>query len=132
MFFLNNFYIDDRFKPFIECADRYRCADDSPLQHSQVHLLFGLVGFYGISTIENYVMQNALYTYISDIYDLVWFDAISTIAGYLIPNPVSTHTHTHTHTYIYIYIIYIYIYIYISKNEDTILSTKVDNNNSSV
>ena len=32
---------------------------------------FGLVGFCGISTIISYLMQNPLYTYISNIYDLV-------------------------------------------------------------
>ena len=31
---------------------------------------FGLVGFYGISTIVGYLMPNPLYTYILDIYDL--------------------------------------------------------------
>ena len=34
---------------------------------------FGLVWFYGISTIVGYLMPNHLYTYILDIYDLVWF-----------------------------------------------------------
>ena len=84
------------------------------------------VGFYGISTIVGYLMPNPLYTYISNIYDLVWlgflwhindcrlfnsksslyiyikyiwfglvgFYGISTIVGYLMPN----------HLYIYIYI----------------------------
>ena len=33
---------------------------------------FGLVGFYGISTIVGYLMPNSLYTYILNIYDLVW------------------------------------------------------------
>ena len=33
---------------------------------------FGLVWFYGISTIVGYLMPNPLYTYIFDIYDLVW------------------------------------------------------------
>ena len=33
---------------------------------------FGLVGFYGISTIIGYLMSNPLYTYIVNIYDLVW------------------------------------------------------------
>ena len=33
---------------------------------------FGLVGFYGISTIVGYLMPNLLYTYILDIHDLVW------------------------------------------------------------
>ena len=33
---------------------------------------FGWVGFYGISTIVGYLMPNPLYTYILNIYDLVW------------------------------------------------------------
>ena len=33
---------------------------------------FGLVGFYGTSTIVGYLMPNPLYTYILNIYDLVW------------------------------------------------------------
>ena len=32
-----------------------------------------MVGFYGISTIVGYLMPNLLYTYILDLYDLVWF-----------------------------------------------------------
>ena len=31
-----------------------------------------LVGFHGISTIVGYLMPNPLYTYILNIYDLVW------------------------------------------------------------
>ena len=31
-----------------------------------------LVGFYGISTIVDYLMPNPLYAYILNIYDLVW------------------------------------------------------------
>ena len=34
---------------------------------------FGLVGFYGISTIVGYLLPNNLYTYTLNIYDLVWF-----------------------------------------------------------
>ena len=34
---------------------------------------FGLVWFYGISTFLVYLMPNPLYTYILNIYDLVWF-----------------------------------------------------------
>ena len=34
---------------------------------------FGLVWFYGISTIVGYLMPNPLYTNILNIYDLVWF-----------------------------------------------------------
>ena len=34
--------------------------------------LFGLVGFYSISKIVGYLMPNTLYTYIINIYDLVW------------------------------------------------------------
>ena len=33
---------------------------------------FALVGFYGISTIVGYLKPNPLYTFISNIYDLVW------------------------------------------------------------
>ena len=33
---------------------------------------FGLVVFYGISTIVGYLMPNPLYTYIINILDLVW------------------------------------------------------------
>ena len=43
---------------------------------------FGLIGFYGLSTIVDYLMPNPLYTYILDIYDLVglgWVYGISTI-----------------------------------------------------
>ena len=37
---------------------------------------FGLVWFYGISTIVGYLMPNPLYTYISNIYDLIWFGLV--------------------------------------------------------
>ncbi len=48
---------------------------------------FGLVGFYGISTIVGYLMPNPLYTYIKYIwFGLVGFYGISTIVGYLMPN----------------------------------------------
>ena len=33
---------------------------------------FGLVGFYGLSTLVCYVRSGPLYTYILNIYDLVW------------------------------------------------------------
>ena len=33
---------------------------------------FGLVGFYGISTVLGYLRPNPLYTYILNIYALVW------------------------------------------------------------
>ena len=33
---------------------------------------FDLVWFYGISTIVGYLMPNPLYTYILNIYDLIW------------------------------------------------------------
>ena len=55
------------------------------------YILFGLVGFYGISTIVGYLMPNPLYTYILNKYDLVWFYGISTIVGYLMPNPLYTY-----------------------------------------
>ena len=55
---------------------------------------FGLVRFYGISTIVGYLMPNPLYT---DIYiKYIWFgwvgvNGISTIVGYLKPNPLYTY-----------------------------------------
>ena len=57
------------------------------------YILFGLVWFYGISTIVGYLMPNPLYTYILNIYDLVWlgFNGISTIVGYLMLNPLYTY-----------------------------------------
>ena len=36
------------------------------------YILFGLVVFYGISTIVGYSMPNPIYTYISNICDLFW------------------------------------------------------------
>ena len=85
------------------------------------YIWFGLVGLYGISTIVGYLMPYPLYTYILNIYDLVWlgfmvyqplwlfyaksslyiyikyiwfglvgFYGISTIVGYLMPNPLYT------------------------------------------
>ena len=36
------------------------------------YIWFALVGFYGISTTVGYLMSNLFYTYILDIYDLVW------------------------------------------------------------
>ena len=52
---------------------------------------FGLVGFYGISTIVGHLMPNSLYTYILNIFELVWFGlvgfyGISTVVSYLMPN----------------------------------------------
>ena len=40
-------------------------------------ICFGLVWFYGISTIVGYSMPNPLYTYLVKIYDLVGFDFMS-------------------------------------------------------
>ena len=40
------------------------------------YIWFGLVGFYDISTILGYLMPNPLYTYILNIYDLVWFGLV--------------------------------------------------------
>ena len=51
---------------------------------------FGLVGlgwdgFYDISTIIGYIMPHSVYTFILNIYDLVWLDiyGLSTTVGYL-------------------------------------------------
>ena len=48
---------------------------------------FDLVGLYNISTIVGYLMPDPLYTYVFNIYDLIWL-GISTILGYLMPNPI--------------------------------------------
>ena len=37
-------------------------------------ICFGLVWFHGISTLVGYLMPNPIYTYILNIYDLVWLD----------------------------------------------------------
>ena len=37
----------------------------------------GLAGFYSISAIVGYLMSNPVYTYILNIYDLVWLDFIA-------------------------------------------------------
>ena len=55
------------------------------------YIIFGLVGFYGISTIVGYSMPNPLYTYILNIYNLVWFYGISTLVDYLMQNPLYTY-----------------------------------------
>ena len=54
---------------------------------------FGLVWFYGISTLVGYLMPNPLYSiYIKYIgFGLVWFYGISTLVGYLMPNPLYTY-----------------------------------------
>ena len=53
---------------------------------------FGLVGFYGISTLVSNLMPNTLYTYISNIwFGLIQFYSISTLVGYLMPNPLYTY-----------------------------------------
>ena len=82
------------------------------------YIWFGLVWFYGISAIGSYLMPNPLYTYILNIYDLVWlvlwhinhcrlfnakyiyikyigfglvwFYGISTNVGHSMPNPFFT------------------------------------------
>ena len=38
---------------------------------------FGFLGFYGLSTIGGYLISNPLYTYISNIYDLVFLGFIA-------------------------------------------------------
>ena len=55
---------------------------------------FGLVWFYGISTVVGYLMPNPLYTYTLNIYGLVWSGWVyemSNIVGYLMPNPLYTY-----------------------------------------
>ena len=57
------------------------------------YLWFGWVGFYGISNIADYLMSNYLYTYILNIYDLVWlgFMAYKPFIGHFMPNPLYTY-----------------------------------------
>ena len=38
-----------------------------------------------------YLIPNPVYTYLLNIYDLVWFHGISTIVGCLMPNPLYTY-----------------------------------------
>ena len=42
-----------------------------------IYIRFALVGFYGISTNVGYLRPNPLYTYILNIYDLVWLGFMS-------------------------------------------------------
>ena len=44
----------------------------SYVQLSNLDNKAGWLGFYGISTIVGYLMPNPLYTYILNIYDLLW------------------------------------------------------------
>ena len=41
------------------------------------YIWFSLVGFYGISAIVGYLIPNPLYTYILNIYDLVWLGSMA-------------------------------------------------------
>ena len=61
------------------------------------YICFGLVGFYGISTIVGYLMPNPLYTCILNIYDLVWLSFMA----------------YHTLDFFLLQILFIYTYIYI-------------------
>ena len=56
------------------------------------YIWFGLVGFYGTSTIVGYLMPNLLYIYIKCTwFGLVGFCGISTIVGYLMSSPLYTY-----------------------------------------
>ena len=57
------------------------------------YIWFGLVGFYGISTIVDFFnAKSSLYIYIKYIwFGLVGFYGISTILGYLMPNPLHSY-----------------------------------------
>ena len=57
------------FCPLVQVVTFYA---KSPLYIYIRYIWFGLVGFYGISAIVGYLMPNPLYTYILNIYDLVW------------------------------------------------------------
>ena len=51
----------------------YRLFNDKFASNIYInYILFVLVELYSISTIVGYLMPNPLYTYISNIYDLVW------------------------------------------------------------
>ena len=64
----------------------------NPLYTYILNTLFGLVGFYGISTIVGYLMPNLLYTYLlNTLFGLVGFYGISTIVDYLMPNSLYTY-----------------------------------------
>ena len=53
---------------FLQCWVDYK-----PLIVSKFNkVLFTWVGFYGISTIDGYLMANPFYTYILNMHDLVW------------------------------------------------------------
>ena len=41
------------------------------------YILFGLVGFYDISTIVRYLIPNPLYSHILNIYDLIWLGSMT-------------------------------------------------------
>ena len=43
----------------------------SPFYINIEYIRFGLIRFYGISTIVGYLMSNPLYNYILNIYDLI-------------------------------------------------------------
>ena len=64
----------------------------STLAKSSPHVV-GLIFFLkkNFYTILGHFMLNSIYTYILNIYDLVWFGVISTIVGYLMPNPIYTY-----------------------------------------
>ena len=63
-------------------------------------------------------MPNPFYTYILNIYDLVWFYGISTIVGYLMPNPV------------YSYILDIYNFLNLNKfNKTSNMFTQLNDQN---
>ena len=48
----------------------------NPLHIYMEYIGFGLVGVYGISTIVGHLMPNPLYTYILNIQDFVWFGLV--------------------------------------------------------
>ena len=62
--------------------DRDRLFNAKSSLHIYIeYILFSLVGLYGISTIIGYLMPNPLYTYILNIYDLVWL-------GFMVNQPL--------------------------------------------
>ena len=60
--------------------------------NSSSSLIVMRIRSYGVTNNVGYSISNPVYSYILNIYDLVWRGyGISTIVGYLMPTPVYTH-----------------------------------------
>ena len=83
-------------RAFTRCMMKKKFNAKSSLYIYIKYIRCCLVLFYGISTIVDGLMPNPFYTYILNIYNLVWyglvwFYGVSTIVAYLIPNPLYTY-----------------------------------------